>query len=822
MNVKFGIVAKMTILAFVLVAVAALGVGVFSFYGFRNAMLKQSIRLQGEEVNIEAEVKERELEELARDTRFLATTPPVSGIERALLNGGIDSHDGSDIQNWMVRLKVILDEFFNAKTDYIHIDIVWGVQGKERLLSAGRNADRKTVFEESDSLEEWWRSIIEKVKSQSPRQVRLTGIELMRDQAEIIEPHRPVIRAFVPLYDGEERLFGALIVTMDMTPMFEKISLGETIGVHEHFITDEHGNYLYHPDHGKRFGHYLGQRFKMQDEFPEFRRLFDGEGQYDDSGQIIVNEHGSKMVMAYKKLYTDAMSPGMFDLMVEARPFAGVMSGLIRIEKNNIIFVAGVIIVGGIISLLLARRHIGPLKTLEEGILAFSAGKTDIELPTERRDDIGILARAFSDMTMEVEERNKALRSSEERFRLFAEWINDAFWITDMNGDEIFYVSPAFEHIWGVSNEALYEKPALWRESIHRDDRGRVVLADLVARDMNKYREEFRIVCPDGTEKWISNRAFVAEMERGGIRIIGVAKDITEEKQIQSRLSDQNRKLKEMNDQLHDAQNQLLQSEKMASVGQLAAGVAHEINNPAGYVNSNLGTLKIYVDNLLRLLKKYEEFEALLPVTETEEIKRIKDEIEFVYLKGDVPDLISESLEGIGRLTGIVQDLKDFSRVDELEWQWADIHKGIDSTLNIANNELKYRTTVVKHYGELPAVECIASQINQVVMNILVNAAQAIEEKGTITIETGMDGEKWAWIKISDTGKGIPKEELRRVFDPFFTTKPVGKGTGLGLSLCYSIVEAHAGRIEVDSEVGRGTTFTILLPIKQAEQKAEA
>jgi signal transduction histidine kinase len=271
-------------------------------------------------------------------------------------------------------------------------------------------------------------------------------------------------------------------------------------------------------------------------------------------------------------------------------------------------------------------------------------------------------------------------------------------------------------------------------------------------------------------------------------------------------------------DKLEAAQNQLLQSEKMASIGVLAAGVAHEINNPIGFVASNLGSLERYVHDLLGLLEAYEEFE--LPDPQRDErlaqIRRQKEVIDLDYLKQDLVSLLAESHDGIGRVKKIVQSLKDFAHVDaEERWQADDIHAGIDSTLQVVWNELKYKCEIKKEYGELPRVECLISQLNQVFMNLLVNAAHAIKDRGVITIRTGTR-ETWVWIEISDTGKGIPPQHLQRIFDPFFTTKPVGKGTGLGLSVSYSIVEKHHGRIEVESEEGTGTTFRLWIPQKAA------
>jgi signal transduction histidine kinase len=165
-----------------------------------------------------------------------------------------------------------------------------------------------------------------------------------------------------------------------------------------------------------------------------------------------------------------------------------------------------------------------------------------------------------------------------------------------------------------------------------------------------------------------------------------------------------------------------------------------------------------------------------------------------------------------------VQNLKDFSHAGGVEeWQYADLHQGLDSTLTIVNNEIKYKARVVKEYGDLPEVECLASQLNQVFMNLLVNAAHAIVEQGTIAIRTGHEGDE-VWVEVADTGQGIPAENLKKIFDPFFTTKPVGKGTGLGLSLSYTIIDKHHGRIEVKSEVGSGTAFRVWLPVNQPQQ----
>jgi two-component system, NtrC family, sensor kinase len=269
------------------------------------------------------------------------------------------------------------------------------------------------------------------------------------------------------------------------------------------------------------------------------------------------------------------------------------------------------------------------------------------------------------------------------------------------------------------------------------------------------------------------------------------------------KLSALNAEMLAINGELKATQAQLLQSEKMASIGQLAAGVAHEINNPIGYVYANFNTLSGYVNDLLAA--------ALAgPGGATKPV-------DLEFLAEDLPDLLRETRDGLDRVTKIVRDLKDFSRVDTSDdWEWADLVAGLESMLNIVQNEVKYKASVERQLVALPEVLCRPSEINQVFMNLLVNAAQAIPERGVIRLVSGFDDDH-VWVEVADTGKGMSAEVRNRIFEPFFTTKPVGQGTGLGLSLSYSIVQKHHGRIDVTSEQGRGTTFRVTLPRRQPE-----
>lgn len=264
---------------------------------------------------------------------------------------------------------------------------------------------------------------------------------------------------------------------------------------------------------------------------------------------------------------------------------------------------------------------------------------------------------------------------------------------------------------------------------------------------------------------------------------------------------------------LQRTQAQLIQAEKMSGLGQMVAGIAHEINNPVNFINGNLTHINEYVQDLIALLKLYQQhFPQASP-----EITDCMEEIDLEFLLSDLPCLVASMKTGSCRIRDIILSLRNFSRLDEAEQKDVDLHEGIDSTLLILNHKLKQDIEVVRKYGDLPKILCYPAQLNQVFMNILSNAADALFETDIkskqIVIQTSVDGFEHVCIRIQDNGNGIPPEIKERIFNPFFTTKPSGKGTGLGLSISHQIIEKHQGTIEVISELGKGTEFTIKIPI---------
>lgn len=264
---------------------------------------------------------------------------------------------------------------------------------------------------------------------------------------------------------------------------------------------------------------------------------------------------------------------------------------------------------------------------------------------------------------------------------------------------------------------------------------------------------------------------------------------------------------------LKATQARVVQQEKMASIGQLAAGVAHEINNPMGFISSNLGTLGKYVARFNDFIQAQSDLiETLADKDAAAALRDKRKALKLDYILEDGSELIKESLEGAERVRTIVKNLKSFSRVDEAECKDADINECIVSTINIVWNELKYKASLIKELGDIPLTKCYPQQLNQVFMNLLVNASHAIEKQGEITVRTWHDNAS-IYASVSDTGCGMTSAVVNRIFEPFFTTKEVGKGTGLGLSITYDIIKNHNGDINVESEPGKGTTFIVTLPI---------
>lgn len=360
-----------------------------------------------------------------------------------------------------------------------------------------------------------------------------------------------------------------------------------------------------------------------------------------------------------------------------------------------------------------------------------------------------------------------------------------------------------------------------WEALVHPDDMPFVqnALQRHIAGETSLYETEHRCLTKSGEWRWILARGRVVEWASDGspVRAAGTHLDVTVRKQAEDKLLQLNEELEQrIADEVHknrEKDSLLLHQDKMSSIGLLAAGVAHEINNPIAFISSNLGTLKGYVESLRQFCSllqgiiinnsSYEEQRSLKEVTE---------QLDIVYILEDIDSLIAESAEGAERVKRIVHDLKDFARVEESSFEQVDLNDCVQSAINIVRNEIKYVADLDLQLGEIPQVSCSRQQINQVIINLLVNAAQSINTHGSIVVSTWQENDQ-VLLNVSDTGHGMSEEVKKKIFDPFFTTKEVGKGTGLGLSISFSIIKKHGGEITLASIEGKGTTFTVRLPI---------
>lgn len=441
-------------------------------------------------------------------------------------------------------------------------------------------------------------------------------------------------------------------------------------------------------------------------------------------------------------------------------------------------------------------------------------------------------ALAEREAARERQVMERALRESEEKFRTMTYSAQDAIILVD--GDALIsFWNAAAERAFGLSAgevlggnlidlfapEGVRDCYQTFFKKIRRETSasfaGRTLELSARRHDGDEFPIEASIATLDFGDRWhaILIVRDVSERKRIEMEFAQYRNDLEQRvKRRTSHLAHLNANLRDANRQLADAHTQLLQSERMASIGQLAGGVAHEINNPIAFISANFGTLKMYFDDLLRLVEKAQKGESTLLDSEL-------SSLDLPAMKKDAEALVAESKEGLSRVKEIVQALREFASVGASDWQCVDLNAGLDATISL----LQWRITnadIVRDFGDLPEVQCLPSEINLVFMNLLLNASEAITAHGTITVRTWA-AEGGVWVEVTDTGRGIDTDSLPRVFDPFFSTKTRGSGIGLGLSLSYGIVQSHQGRIEAASEVGKGASFRLWLPCRQGSDSTE-
>lgn len=389
----------------------------------------------------------------------------------------------------------------------------------------------------------------------------------------------------------------------------------------------------------------------------------------------------------------------------------------------------------------------------------------------------------------EIEERkqaDRALRASEASLANAQRIAHLGNWDWDIAENKLIW-SEEIYRIFGLRREKFGSTYDDFMKTVHPDDRKKVEqIVKTALADKKSFGFDHRIIQPNGSEIIVHEQAEVFTDKSGkAVRMTGTVQDITIRKKAE--------------EELKRTQAHLIQSEKMASLGILVAGVAHEINTPVGAISSMYNTLSRAIDKVKGII----DSQCKIEETENKRMDKLFSIIE------EANQVIASATD---RVTNIVRRLKSFARLDEAEYEKVNINNGLEDTLTIVHHELKHKVELERNYGDIPDITCNPGQLNQVYLNILINAIQSIKEKGKITISTFSENDK-VKVQIKDTGCGIPKDSISKIFDPGFTTKGVGVGTGLGLSICYQIIHEHGGKISVESEVGSGTTFTISLPL---------
>ncbi len=518
---------------------------------------------------------------------------------------------------------------------------------------------------------------------------------------------------------------------------------------------------------------------------------------------------------------------GGFQINDASDQYSGEVVALIDITKTvGIARKQKIMLTGAAILLFIAILGVGffisnaissPIRKLKNAAARIGEGQLDTEIIIKSKDEIGDLAKSFSQMTKDL----KGTTISKNYLDSIIENISDFLFVMDLSG-KIVTVNRSICHELGYCEDEIIGKSAyslFFTSEEHASFLEEKIKT--IIDDGGQVREEISCKTKNGQDiPTILSCAVIRDKNNNAINIVGTAKDITDRKKAEIDLNNAHETSIKANQELKELQNQFIQTEKMASIGHLASGIAHEINNPIGFVSSNMQALEGYIKSFMKLFQRVGQLKGSMENEDVgkvklliEEIKILEKEENFDFIMNDISNLVEESNMGLERVKKIVADLRFFARESSDEKkELVRIENIIENAITMVHNEIKYTCDLEKNYGELPEIQCYSQKMSQVFINLMINAAHAIQENGKIIVRTYREN-TFACIDIEDNGYGIPEEKINKIFDPFFTTKEVGKGTGLGMSISYDIVKSHGGDILVESKVGKGTKMTVKLPL---------
>ncbi|MBT1072052.1 PAS domain-containing sensor histidine kinase [Pelotalea chapellei] len=616
----------------------------------------------------------------------------------------------------------------------------------------------------------------------------------------------PIVMFTAPLFGESRKMQGMLLGAIDLTRNNFLGKLIDTkLGKNGYlYLFNTSGVVIMHPNKNN-----ILKKMALSDKDKLLGQVLKG---FEGSGETI-SEDGKPVLASYKRLGATNW------ILCASMPLGEAYGPIIHASKILYGAFSAIMLISIFLAWTLMSYMTVPLARFTEHVRSLMENSDKQEVfKYENNDEIGLLANSFNLLIKKLKEEKEALTLSEQRFATAFNASPESTSITRLADGLFLEVNEAFSRTTGFEREEVIGKTSLDLQ-LWPAKEDRVKMLQHLKRDGVVSNLEVQLRIKSGKVATMLLSAVPFDFY-GEPSILLTHRDITEKKEVERRLQKKQAQLLENHEelatayeQLKTAQTQMLQQEKMASIGLLSAGVAHELNNPIAFVASNLSTLEKYVSRMSTFISmQHEKYALSLSPEDLKDLEDGKKALKLDKIMGDIGELIQESKDGAERVRSIVLDLKSFSREGVVQSSAANLNDCLQSTLNIVWNELKYSATVKKEFGDIPITMCNPQQLNQVFLNLIVNASHAIENKGEIAIKTWHESGS-IFVTIADNGCGIPPSIKEKIFEPFFTTKEVGKGTGLGLSITYDIIKKHNGEITVESEVGKGTAFTIRIPV---------
>lgn len=769
---KPGISGKIAMLVCSIAILSVVLTNGWGFYRFDQVLLKENLKSIEHDSHVASERLLSHIRSMTQDARFLHDTPPIQGIVRAKAHGGVDSQDGSTIDQWQDRLNTIFKGMIQAKPSYRQIRLIGVANNGREMVRVDRivPGDEIKVIPTSEMQSKSHRDFFKEILKFQPDSVYLSEINLNWDYGKIVEPHLPVLRAAIKVLDEQGDTFGFVIINMDMRYVFEELE-NNFHGPVDFMMTNADGDFLVHPDHAKTFGFDLKQDYRLQKEFPELASRFDSEQTQHWTGIIDQQPPAhSSLATSLHKVYFDSNSPQRFICLVLSMPRDKILQAMRPLHNQILVVSAGLLLLTLIIGLFYSRSLTRPLMQIIQAIDSYGKGETrSIHIHKAPVDETGILLHAFQNMVIKVEKRNNELRFSEARNRAVLEAAADAILTIDEMG-VIQSVNSATEKLFGYTVDDLIghriEKlmPSPHREnhdgylSRHRDrtqndaTSGEGVIGRI--REISGLRSDGTVFPMElsVSRVWINNRQLFT----------GIIRDVTERKESEAHLIAKNIELEQKNKEAE----------------QFTYSVSHDLKSP---LVSCTGLMALVWEDM-----------------KTNNMEGVRDSLERID-------------RNVRRMEGCINDLLEFCRVGRVRHEpvWIDMNELVAGVVHDLDLAIKHADVIVEVQPNLPKLYADASRMMELFVNLLDNALKYGCENASIgKIEIGaIQQDNQTLFFVRDYGQGIDPIYHRKIFALFQRLSKDRQGSGVGLAIVARIMEIHNGKAWVESEVGQGATF---------------